>query len=257
MAFRAFAAREHLVYAWIDLEDADDVDVLLASMGVHYLDTPVVVTPTAVLRHPSPGEFAEHLGLTFHAPPGYTFDLVVVGSGPVRPGRRGLRHVRGTRHGVTRCRSPPVGKQAPVRGSRTTWAFPNGISGEELASRAAIQAQRLGARLNAPCKVAGLRSGHGFHVVVLADGSEVPTKTVIVASGARYQRLSHRRPRPLRRRRRVLRGDGSRGADLRRLRPMVVGGGNSAGQASIYLAQQGSRVSLAVGSPTRPTSVNR
>ena len=52
--------------------------------------------------------------------------------------------------------------------------FPNGISGEELAARAAIQAQRLGARLNAPCEVAGLRSENGFHVIVLADGSEIP-----------------------------------------------------------------------------------
>ena len=68
--------------------------------------------------------------------------------------------------------------------------FPNGISGEELASRAAIQAQRLGARINAPCEVAGLRVEHGFHVVELADASEIPCRAVIVATGARYQRLA-------------------------------------------------------------------
>ena len=68
--------------------------------------------------------------------------------------------------------------------------FPNGISGEDLVARAAIQAMRLGARLNAPCEVAGLRVEHGFHVIALADGSEIPTRAIIVASGARYRRLA-------------------------------------------------------------------
>ena len=74
--------RRSFPHTWIDLEDDDDIDVLLASMGVRPVDTPVVITPTAVLRHPTPGEFAEHLGLTFQRPPGYMFDLVVVGTGP-------------------------------------------------------------------------------------------------------------------------------------------------------------------------------
>ncbi len=82
MALRAFAARNQLPHTWIDLEDADDADILLASMGLRPIDTPVVITPTAVLRHPTTGEFAEHLGLTFHSVPGLLFDLVVVGTGP-------------------------------------------------------------------------------------------------------------------------------------------------------------------------------
>jgi thioredoxin reductase (NADPH) len=124
--------------------------------------------------------------------------------------------------------------------------FPNGISGDDLVSRAASQAIRLGARLNAPCDVAGLRVDDGFHVVVLADGSEISTRAVIVASGARYRRLE---VADLERfegagvyyaatdlEARVCRGSGV----------VVVGGGNSAGQAAIYLAQQGSPVSLVV-----------
>jgi thioredoxin reductase (NADPH) len=124
--------------------------------------------------------------------------------------------------------------------------FPNGISGEELASRAAIQAQRLGARLNAPCEVTALHVEHDYLVLTLNDGSEIPCRTVIVASGARYQRLAVDD---------LARFEGAgvyyaatdlearlcSGAEV-----TVVGGGNSAGQAAIYLAQQGSRVSIAI-----------
>jgi thioredoxin reductase (NADPH) len=109
-----------------------------------------------------------------------------------------------------------------------------------------VQAMRLGARLNAPCEVAGLRVEAGFHVVVLRDGSEIPTRAVIVASGASYRRLAV--------------------ADLERFEGagvyyaatdlearvcggnsvLVIGGGNSAGQAAIYLAQSNCRVTIAI-----------
>ena len=102
LALRAFAGRAHLPHVWIDLEDDDDVDVLPASMGVRPSDTPVVVTPTALLRRPSPGAFAEHLGLTFRSPPGSTFDLVVVGSRSGRTRRCGVRRLGGARDGVAR-----------------------------------------------------------------------------------------------------------------------------------------------------------
>ena len=112
------------------------------------------ITPTAVLRHPTPGEFAEHLGLTFQPLPGYMFDLVVVGSGPA-----GLAAaVYGASEGLDTVSLDAVatGGQAGASSRIENYVgFPNGISGEELATRAAIQAQRLGARLNAPCEVAG------------------------------------------------------------------------------------------------------
>src|SRR2546423_1647633 len=65
MALRAFANRYRLPHTWIDLEDIDDPPVYLASIGVRPPDVPVVVTPTALLRRPTPGRFAEHLGLTY------------------------------------------------------------------------------------------------------------------------------------------------------------------------------------------------
>jgi len=245
LALRAFAVRFRVPHTWIDLEDVDDVDVLLADLGVRAADTPVVRLPTVLLRRPSPGEFAEQLGLTFHPEPGHIFDLVVVGTGPaglaaaVYGASEGLRTVA--------IDANVVGGQAGASSRIENYVgFPTGISGEDLAARAAIQALRLGAQINAPCDVTALRSERGFHALVLSDGSEIPTRAVIIATGAQYRRLAVDD---------LERFEGAgvyyaatdlearvcAGSDV-----IVIGGGNSAGQAAIYLAQQGSHVSLLV-----------
>jgi thioredoxin reductase (NADPH) len=245
LALRAFATRSRLPFTFIDLEDNDDVDVLLAGMGIRPRDTPVVVTTTATLRKPTPGELAEHLGLSFHATPGLLLDLVVVGTGPA-----GLAAaVYGASEGLHTVSLDAIGSGGQAAASsriENYVGFPQGISGAELTASAAIQAQRLGARLNSPCEVTGLRVEDQFLVVVLADGSEVPARAVIVASGARYRRLQI--PELER-----FEGAGvyyattelearlTSGHDA-----IVVGGGNSAGQAAIFLAQQGSRVSIVI-----------
>jgi thioredoxin reductase (NADPH) len=244
-ALRAFANRSRLPHTWTDLEDEPDPAVLLAGLGVKPRDAPIVVTPNALLRRPTPGQFAEHLGLTFRHAPGYLCDLVVVGTGPA-----GLAAaVYGASEGLDTISldAVAIGGQAGSSSRIENYVgFPNGVSGEDLTASAAIQAMRLGARLNAPCEVAGLRAEHGFHVITRADGSELPSRAVIVASGARYRRLAV--------------------ADLERFEGagvyyaatdlearicggfdvIVVGGGNSAGQAAIYLAEQKCHVSLVV-----------
>ena len=245
MSLRSFAEHSRLPYAWIDLEDADDVDTLLQTMGLGPQDTPVVITPTEILRRPSAATFAEHLGLTFQPIPGYIFDLVVVGSGPA-----GLAAaVYGASEGLrTVCLdAEAIGGQAGASSRIENYAgFPNGISGGDLTARAAVQAMRLGARLNAPCEAAGLRAEAGFHVVVLKDGSEIPARAVIVASGARYRRLAVDD---------LERFEGAgvyyAATDLEARvcdgsSVVVVGGGNSAGQAAIYLGQHNCKVTIAI-----------
>jgi len=245
MALRAFATRSHLAHAWVDLEEAADPEVMLASMGLRPPDVPAVVTPTAVLRRTTPGELAEHLGLTFRPVPGVLFDLVVVGTGPA-----GLASaVYGASEGLTTVSldAAAIGGQAGASSRIENYAgFPNGVSGDELASRTAMQAMRLGARLTAPCEATALRREHGFHVVTLGDGSEIPCRAVIVASGARYRRLAVDD---------LQRFEGAgvyyaatdlearicAGEDV-----VVVGGGNSAGQAAIYLAQHHCSVVVAI-----------
>jgi thioredoxin reductase (NADPH) len=245
LALRTFAARNRLAHSWIDLEEAEDVGVLLASKGLRAGDSPVVITPTGVLRHPTPGQFAEQLGLTYHPIPGRIFDLVVIGVGPA-----GLAaSVYGASEGLDTVSLDAVGPggQAGSSSRIENYAgFPNGISGGDLAARTAVQAQRLGAWLVSPCEVSGLRAEHGFHVVSLIDESEIPSRAVIIATGARYQRLAISNLAQFE-------GNGiyyaatdletrsCSGCDV-----VVVGGGNSAGQAAIYLSQGGSRVSVVI-----------
>jgi thioredoxin reductase (NADPH) len=256
LALRAFAARVRIPHSWIDLEDNDDVGALLDAMHLDPSDTPVVVSPTAVLRHPTTGEFAQHLGLTYQRAPDAFFDLVVVGTGPA-----GLAaSVYGASEGLDTesLDAEAIGGQAASSSRIENYVgFPNGVSGEDLAARAALQAQRLGAHLNAPCQVAGLRTESGTHILTLADGSEVPCRSVIVATGARYRRLA------------VDQLDRFEGAgvyyaatDLEaRLctgqTVLVVGGGNSAGQAAIYLAQEGSNVALVVRRDNLESTMSR
>jgi thioredoxin reductase (NADPH) len=245
MSLRSFAEHSHLAHTWIDVEDAEDLDSFLAPMGLQAQDIPAVITATETLRHPSPAIFAEHLGLTFQPTPGYIFDLMVIGSGPaglaaaVYGASEGLRTVS--------LDAVAIGGQAGASSRIENYAgFPNGISGEDLTGRTAVQAMRLGARLNSPCEVIGLRSEASFHVVMLRDGSEVPTRAVIVASGARYQRLEVEG---------LERFEGAgvyyAATDLEArvcngTSVLVIGGGNSAGQAAIYLAQNNCSVTIAI-----------
>jgi thioredoxin reductase (NADPH) len=245
MSLRAFAEHSRLAHTWIDVEEAEDIEALLSKMDLCPPDMPVVITPTEILRRATPAVFAERLGLTYQPTPGYIFDLVVVGSGPaglaasVYGASEGLRTVS--------LDAMAIGGQAGSSSRIENYTgFPNGISGGDLTARSAVQAMRLGARLNSPCEVVGLRVEAGFHVVILRDGSEIPTRAVIVASGASYRRLDVED---------LERFEGAgvyyAATDLEARvcsgRPvLVIGGGNSAGQAAIHLGEHNCSVTIAI-----------
>jgi thioredoxin reductase (NADPH) len=245
MALRAFATRSRLPHRWIDVEELDDPPVFLANLGARPSHVPVVITPTRRFHNATPGELAQHLGLTYQALPGFLADLVIVGTGPA-----GLAAaVYGASEGLATISLDSVGQGGQAAASsriENYVGFPQGVSGDDLVARATIQAMRLGARLSAPCEVKALRTEHGFHVVQLTDGSEISTRAVVVATGARYRRLD------------VDDLDRFEGAGVYYAATdlearvcagspvIVVGGGNSAGQAALYLAQQHCAVSLVI-----------
>ena len=243
---RAYVRRQRLAHTWIDLDsdDVDDVEVLLAGIGVRPADTPVVVSPTAVLRRPTVGELAAHLGLVYQPTSGRVHDVVVVGAGPaglaaaVYGASEGLDTLVVDRTGV--------GGQAGTSSRIENYVgFPSGVSGGELVERAALQAQRLGAQITSPCDVVSVESVCDGFRLTLGDGAQLITKAVIAALGVQYRKL------PIEGLDRF-EGQGVYYAatDLEARicgsEPVtVVGGGNSAGQAAIYLAQA-SEVTIAI-----------
>jgi thioredoxin reductase (NADPH) len=245
LRLREWVARSRLPHEFVDLENEKDVDVFLAAVGLRTVDTPVVITPTRVIRRATPGALADTLGLTYRRVPGRTFDIVIIGAGPAGLGAAVYAASEGLDTLV--LDAVATGGQAGSSARIENYlGFPQGISGEELTSRAAVQAQRFAARINSPCSVAGLRCEEGFHAVVLEDGSEVPTRTVLIATGARYRKL----PLP--------RWESFEGAGIYYAateieaaacenKPVIVlGGGNSAGQGALFLADHGAAVSIVV-----------
>ena len=244
MSLRSFAEHSRLAHAWTDVEDAEDLDALLAPMGLRSSDIPAVITSTEILRRPSAPVFAEHLGLTFQPTPGYIFDLVGIGSGPAvsRPPSTAPQRVCAP-SAWTRSRS--AGRPARAPGSRT-------MQGSRTASPAKTSpggrpCKRCGSgRPNAPCEAVGTEESRGGFHIVLQDGSEIPTRAVIVASGARYQRLGVEN---------LERFEGAGvyyaatnlEARVCRGKPaLVIGGGNSAGQAATTSPQNDCPVTIAI-----------
>ena len=135
--------------------------------------------------------------------------------------------------------------------------FPNGISGSDLTLKAVVQAEKFGARLTSPCAATGLRETAGYLVVSLSDGTEVAGRAVVIASGARYRRLEAERLEHFE-------GNGvyyaatEIEASLCAGSPVVVvGGGNSAGQAALFLAEAGSEVSIVIRGEELGKSMSR
>jgi thioredoxin reductase (NADPH) len=177
--------------------------------------------------------------------PDRRFDLVVVGGGPA-----GLAaSVYGASEGLTTLglEMHLVGGQAGSSSRIENYlGFPTGISGLDLTQRAVVQAEKFGANLTTPCQAVGLQERAGHLVVSLSDGSEVAARAVIAASGARYRRLDADRLGEFE-------GNGvyytATEFEARRCggSPVIVaGGGNSAGQAALFLADSGSPVTVVI-----------
>jgi thioredoxin reductase (NADPH) len=236
-ALRGFLVRAEVPHRFVDLEDEAEADALLEGFGVSPADTPVVLTPTAVLRNPEPGELAEHLGLTFRGVPGHTFDLVVVGAGPA-----GLAAaVYGASEGLDTVvlEATSVGGQAGTSSRIENYlGFPNGIPGQELSSLAGVQALKFGARVTQPCPVVGFKPSATWHIVQLADGSEVPARAVVVATGAEYRRPGVEGWERFEGAGIYYAATESEGQLCAGARVAVLGGGNSAGQAALFLASK-------------------
>ncbi|MGH3485955.1 MAG: FAD-dependent oxidoreductase [Nocardioidaceae bacterium] len=239
---REFAARNRLPHHWIDLEQDEEAERLIRELSISHEQTPVVIWRGEVMRNPGNETLAAAVGLR-STPPNAIFDLIVVGAGPA-----GLAAaVYGASEGlatVTLDATASGGQAATATWIENYLGFPAGISGMELADRAVVQAKRFGAQLMVPATAVGLAARDGHHVIWLQTGERLSARAVVVATGVSYRQLDLPGLADLAASS-VYYAATEIEADLCRGDPVVVvGGGNSAGQAAIFLARHAGRVLL-------------
>jgi thioredoxin reductase (NADPH) len=256
LRLREFAARNRLPHKWIDLERDKNAERLLQRFGVSPQDTPVVIWGNEVLRNPTNTELARRVGLPVPDTVPDECDVVVVGAGPAGLGAA----VYGSSDGLITAAMERIatGGQAGTSSRIENYlGFPGGISGADLAERAALQAGKFGARIMVSAEITRLDSDSGQHRVTLADGGSVVARAVVLATGARYRRLAVPGIESYE-------GNGVYYAATFQEALMcgpgpvvIVGGGNSAGQAAIFLAARVARVYVVIRGDDLNKSMSR
>jgi thioredoxin reductase (NADPH) len=241
-----FAARNRLPHRLIDLDKDEQAENLLRRLGIGVGETPVVVLGgTDVLRNPSSAELARRMGLRPESSGADVCDLLVVGAGPA-----GLAAaVYGASDGLTVLvkDSVAVGGQAGTTSRIENYlGFPAGISGAELAERSVIQADKFGAQISVPVEAIKLEAQAGHYVVGFDDGTEIAAHTVVIATGARYRKLALPRLKEFEGTSVFYAATLHEARACRTAPVAIVGGGNSAGQAAVFLAESAPKVYLVV-----------
>ena len=257
LRIREFLMRNGHPYSYIDLDRDTDVEGLLDRFHVAAADVPVLICRgQVVLRNPTNQQIADCLGFNEAIDQTHVRDLVIVGAGP-----SGLAAaVYGASEGLDVLvleTNAPGGQAGSSSKIENYLGFPAGISGPELAGRAYTQAQKFGAQVTIAKGAKRLKCHRKPYAIEVDDGASVPARAIILATGAEYRRL------PLEN---LSRFEGSGvyyaatyveaqlcGAQ----EVIVVGGGNSAGQAAVFLAQTAKRVHVLIRSGGLADSMSR
>jgi len=248
LRIKEFLTRNYQPYSYIDLERDAEVQEVLDRFTLSIDDLPVLICRgTAVLHNPTNEEITSCLGFNEGIDQAQVRDLIIIGAGPA--GLAAAVYAASEGLDVLVIESSGPGGQAGSSSKIENYlGFPTGISGHELAGRAYTQAQKFGAQLLIAKDAKGLTCDRRPYKVLIGDEESVPARTVIIASGAQYRRLNLEN---------LSKFEGAgiyygathleaqlcAGEEV-----VVVGGGNSAGQAAVFLAQTTRRVYMLVRS---------
>ncbi|MGN6709410.1 MAG: FAD-dependent oxidoreductase, partial [Candidatus Nitrosocosmicus sp.] len=253
---KEFLMRNGHPYSYIDLERDKEVQNLLDNFQIDSREIPVMICQgKIVLRNPSNQQIAECLGFNESVDQTQVRDIIIIGAGP-----SGLAAaVYGASEGLDVLvldAYSPGGQAGSSSRIENYLGFPTGISGQELAARAYHQAQKFGAKILIS-KGTRLLCNRKPYIVELENGAQIPTRTIVVATGAEYRKPQLKN---------LSRFEGAGvyyGATFMESQlctgeeVIVVGGGNSAGQAAVFLSQTTKRVHILVRSGGLANSMSR
>jgi thioredoxin reductase (NADPH) len=257
LRIREFLSRNGHPYSYIDLDHDSGVQEVLDRFHVDARDVPILICQgKLVLRNPTTEQVADCLGFNAGIDPGHLRDVVIVGAGPAGLSSAVYAASEGLSTLVMETTAP--GGQAGSSSKIENYlGFPTGISGQELAGRAYIQAQKFGAEMMIARRAVRLTCDHKPYMVEMDDGMRFAARTVIIATGAQYRKL------PVENLSRfegtgVYYGATSIEAQLcGREEVVVIGGGNSAGQAAVFLSGTAGHVHILIRSEALASTMSR
>ncbi len=250
-----FLAGNLVPYEWIDVESNPKAKELLALHQCEERLLPIVIFEDgSSLAQPTLSDIASHAGPTIEAKVDL-YDVVIIGAGP-----SGLSAaVYGASEGLKTLlveRRAPGGQAGTSSRIENYLGFPKGLSGSDLTRRAVTQATRFGTEFLAPREVTGIQTNGAYKTLVLDDGSNINTKSVVITTGVDYRKLNTKGINDFT-------GAGiyygaamTEANACKNKQVFVVGGGNSAGQGAVYLSQFAESVTILVRKPDLSTSMS-
>ena len=256
LRLREFLARNGQPHAYLDVDADPEVQTVLDQFGVPLADIPVLICRgTVALRNPSNSEAAACLGLNAGIDQAEVSDVVVIGAGP-----SGLAAaVYGASEGLKVLvleKNAPGGQAGSSSRIENYLGFPMGISGQELSNRAFVQAEKFGAHIAIAQSAKELKTSHPY-TVELDDGGAARARTIIIAAGSRYRRLDLPNLSQFEGVGVYYGATHVEATVCRDEEVAVVGGGNSAGQAAVFLAGTAKHVYLVMRGPCLAKTMSR
>ena len=241
-ALREFCYKNKVPHTFQDIEESSGKEAL-KELGYTTADTPIIACSKKVAPQPSLAKFAECLGISREIP-NDLFDVTIVGAGPaglaaaVYAGSEGLKALLLDRVG-------PGGQTSQSSRIENYMGFPAGLPGVELTNRGYLQALKFGVEFRAPISVLGIDGqDSGEQVLKLCSGQTIRSRTVLIATGASYRRLPADQAARFEGAGLYYAATSVESRVCRGATAIVVGGGNSAGQAALYLSQQAAEVKI-------------
>jgi thioredoxin reductase (NADPH) len=251
-----FLAGNLIPYQWLDVQNSGKACELLELNNIPEKDLPAVFfEDNSYLVSPSISDIAQKIGMKVEAT-NQLYDVVIIGAGPA-----GL--AAGVYGGSEGLKTLLIEKRAPGGQAGTSsrienyLGFPNGLSGSDLTRRAISQAKRLGTEFLSPVEVIDIQLQDQYKIITLSDGSEVRSKSIIISTGVNYRKLEatgvHNFTGAG-----VYYGAATTEANTCQNKDVyIVGGGNSAGQAAMYLSNYARKVYIVIRKPDLSSSMSQ